>query len=263
ILAHRIVWTLVLCAGVLLVRRDLAWSRQLVARPRLAVGVTIAALLIAANWVVYVAAVLSGRTTEAALGYFLNPIVTVALGVLVLRERLRPLQWVAVALAAPGVLWLALRADEVPWIALILATSFAAYGLIRKQIAVEAVVGLAAETTLIAPFALGYLLWNHVARDTFTTSWLALGGFVTAVPLALFAHGARLIPLATVGLIQYLAPSLQFATGVLVFGEPFTGARAIGFVIIWTALALYAAEGLLRHALNRPRSGPGPETTPR
>jgi chloramphenicol-sensitive protein RarD len=263
IMAQRVLWSCVLVYGLLLARGRARAPLAVLRERRTGLALLASAALVSVNWLVYVYAVAAGRTVDASLGYFINPLFNVLLGVLVLRERLRPVQWLAVALAASGVLWLALRAGELPWVALVLATSFASYGLIRKQIAVDAVVGLAAETTLIAPFALGYLLWNRPSHDGFTTAWLALGGLVTAVPLALFAHGARLIPLATVGLMQYLAPTMQFACGVFVFGEPFRGPRAIGFTIIWVALAVYAAEGLLRHALSRPRSDPGPGTSPR
>jgi chloramphenicol-sensitive protein RarD len=263
IMAHRVLWSCVLVYAFLSVKKRAAAPFAALREPRTRRGLLASALLVSANWLVFVHAVAAGRTVDASLGYFINPLFNVVLGVLVLRERLRPLQWLAVALAACGVLWLAWSGGEVPWIALVLATSFASYGLIRKVIAVDAVVGLAAETTLITPFAVGYLLLHHDLPDAATFGWLMFGGLVTAIPLALFAHGARLIPLATVGLLQYLAPSLQFATGVLVFGEPFTRTRAIGFAIIWGALVLYAGEDLLRRALSRPRSDPAPGTGPR
>jgi chloramphenicol-sensitive protein RarD len=263
IMAHRVLWSCVLVYAFLFAKGRAGAPFVALRDPRIRRGLIASALLVSANWLVFVYAVAARRTVDASLGYFINPLLNVVLGVVVLRERLRPLQWMAVALAACGVLWLAWSGGEVPWIALVLAVSFASYGLIRKLIAVEAVVGLAAETTLITPFALAYLLFHAGSRDPRTLGWLMFGGLLTAIPLALFAHGARLIPLATVGLIQYLAPSLQFATGVLAFDEPFTRTRAIGFTIIWSALALYAGEDLLRRALSRPRAAADPGTTPR
>ncbi|MET0284380.1 MAG: EamA family transporter RarD [Polyangiales bacterium] len=262
IMAHRVLWSCVLVYAFLFWKKQPRAPFAALREPRTRLGLLASAVLVSANWLVFVYAVAAGRTVDASLGYFINPLLNVVLGVLVLRERLRPLQWLAIALAACGVTWLTWSAGAVPWLALILAVSFASYGLIRKVIAVDAVAGLAAETTLIVPFALGYLLLHPTPREPSTFAWLMFGGLVTAVPLALFAHGARLIPLATVGLIQYLAPSLQFTTGVVAFGEPFTRERAIGFAIIWSALALYAGEDLVRRALSRPRSDRDPGTSP-
>ena len=228
ILGHRILWTLAVCAVVLLVRRDLGWIRPFIARPRLVGGITIAALLIATNWTIYVLAVLTGRTYEAALGYFLNPIVTVALGVVVLSERLRPLQWAAVAIGALASVYLAVAGGVLPWISLSLAFSFGLYGLTKKKVgaSLEAMHSLAAETTVLAPIAVVVLV-ILVARGETTfldhgtghTSLLVLAGVVTAVPLLLFAAAARRLPLVTVGLIQFVTPVLQLLVGVLVLGE--------------------------------------------
>ena len=257
ILAHRIVWTLLLCLVVLGIRRDLAWSRQLVARPRLALGVTVAALLIAANWVIYVFAVISGRTTEAALGYFLNPIVTVALGVLVLRERLRPLQWAAVAIGAAAGVYLSVAGGQFPLIALSLAFSFAGYGLVKKKIgaSLDAMHSLAAETAVLFPVAVGVLLWLSVTGGTTFTEdaplhplLLLLSGVVTAVPLLLFAAAARRIPLTTVGLLQFITPVLQLICGVALLGEHMSTERWIGFAIVWVALLMLSVDMLA----NRP-----------
>jgi chloramphenicol-sensitive protein RarD len=263
IMAHRVLWSCVLVYAYLAFRGQLRAPIAALHDRKTRLGLLASAILVSANWLVFVYAVDAQRTVDASLGYFINPLLNVVLGVLVLKERLRTVQWVAVGIASLGVLWLALDAGELPWIALVLAFSFASYGLIRKLIAVEAVIGLAAETTLITPFAFAYLALQHGSYAPSTLGWLMFGGLITAVPLALFAHGARLIPLATVGLIQYLAPSMQFACGVLAFGEPLTPARALGFAIIWTALLLYASEDYLRRALSRPRSDPDPGTTPR
>jgi chloramphenicol-sensitive protein RarD len=257
ILAHRIVWTLAFCAVILLARRDLGWSRQLVARPRLAAGVTVAALLIAANWVIYVFAVLTGRTTEAALGYFLNPIVTVALGVLVLRERLRPLQWAAVAIGAVAGVYLSVVGGQFPLIALSLAFSFAAYGLVKKKVgaSLDAMHSLAAETAVLFPVAVVVLVVLGASGGTTFTqdaplhpALLLLAGVVTAVPLLLFAAAARRIPLTTVGLLQFITPVLQLLCGVLLLDEHMTTARWVGFGIVWVALLVLTVDMLT----NRP-----------
>lgn len=262
VLGHRIVWTLLFCAAVLLARRDLAWSRQLVLRPRLGLGVSAAALLIAANWVVYVAAVLGGRTTDAALGYFLNPIVTVALGVLVLRERLRRLQWLAVAIGALAGLYLTFAAGSVPVVALSLAFSFGLYGLVKKKVgaSLDAMHSLAAETAVLAPVAV-VLLAVLTARGatTFTTegsghlALLVLAGLATATPLLLFAAAARRVPLVTIGLLQFVTPVLQLLCGVLLLDEHMSTARWVGFGIVWAALAVLTVDSL--------RSWPGRSRT--
>jgi chloramphenicol-sensitive protein RarD len=260
ILSHRILWTLLLCALVLLVRRDLAWARQLWQRPRLGLGVTAAALLIAVNWVIYVAAVLNGKTTEAALGYFLNPIVTVALGVVVLRERLRPLQWVAVAIGAVAGIYLSVAAGSVPLIAISLAMSFGLYGLVKKKVgaSLEAMHSLAAETAVLAPVAVIMLVVLTARGDTtFTTdgSWhtalLVAAGVATATPLLLFAAAARRVPLVTIGLLQFITPVLQLLCGVLLLDEHMSGTRWIGFGIVWIALAVLSFDSLR----NLPRRG--------
>jgi len=195
---------------------------------------------------------------EASLGYFVNPLVNVLLGVLVLRERLGRAQWIAVSLAAAGVVVLTVAHGRLPWIALALAVSFGLYGLARKTVGADAVVGLLWETALLTPLAAGYLVvlgrrgsGAFGPSDPGTSVLLALGGAVTAVPLVLFALGARALPLSTVGLLQYLSPSLQFLLAVLVFREPFTSAHAATFACIWTALAILTWD--LRRRLRRSR----------
>lgn len=254
ILAHRIVWTLAVCAAVLLLRRDLAWVRPVLARPKLLAGISAAALLIATNWVVYVFAVLTGRTYEAALGYFFNPIVTVALGVFVLHERLRPLQWSAVAVGLGASFYLAVDGGVLPLIPLTLAFSFGLYGLVKKRLgaSLEALHSLAAETAVLTPFAL-VILAVLAARGatTFTghgaahTGLLLAAGVVTAIPLLLFAAAARRIPLVTVGLLQFITPVLQLLAGVLVLGEHVSARLWVGFGIVWVALTLLTADSLL------------------
>jgi chloramphenicol-sensitive protein RarD len=253
VLAHRILWTLAVCALVLLVRRDLGWVRPLAARRRLVAGIAVAGLLIAANWTVYVLAVLTGRTYEAALGYFLNPIVTVALGVVVLRERLRPGQWVAVGIGFVAAVYLTVAGGVVPWIPLALAFSFGLYGLTKKRVgaSLQALHSLAAETALLAPVAVAVLfVLGARGVTTFTghggwhTALLVLAGVVTAVPLLFFAAAARRIPLVTVGLIQFITPVLQLVVGVTLLGEHVSGRLWVGFGIVWVALAVLTWDSL-------------------
>ncbi len=260
ILSHRILWTVLLCAVVLLVRRDLRWLRLLRDRPRLAVGVTVAALLIAANWVIYVAAVLGGHTTEAALGYFLNPVVTVALGVVVLRERLRPLQWAAVAIGALAAVYLSVAAGSVPLIAVSLACTFGGYGLVKKKVGVslEALHSLTAETLVLTPIAVVLLAVLTLRGDTtFTTdgAWhttlLVLAGVLTATPLLFFAAAARRVPLVTIGLLQFVTPVLQLLCGVLLLHEHMSAQRWVGFGIVWVALAVLTVDSLRSYGVSR------------
>jgi chloramphenicol-sensitive protein RarD len=262
VLAHRILWTLAVCALVLLVRRDLGWVRPLAMRRRLVAGIAVAGLLIAANWTVYVLAVLTGRTYEAALGYFLNPIVTVALGVVVLRERLRPGQWVAVGIGFVAAVYLTVAGGVVPWIPLALAFSFGLYGLTKKRVgaSLQALHSLTAETALLAPVAVAVLLvLGARGETTFTghggwhTALLVLAGVVTAVPLLFFAAAARRIPLVTVGLIQFITPVLQLVVGVTLLGEHVSGRLWVGFGIVWVALAVLSWDSL-RAARNTRRA---------
>ncbi len=254
ILAHRIVWTLLLCAAILLVRRDVGWVRPMLGNRRLSLGVAAAAVLIATNWVIYVAAVLAGLTYEAALGYFLNPLVTVALGVVVLRERLRPLQWAAVAIGVVAGAYLAVAGGAFPLIAVSLAMTFGLYGLVKKRIGItlQAMQSLAAETAVLGPVAVVILVVVTARGDaTLTghggghTTLLLLAGVVTAIPLLLFAAAARRIPLVTVGLIQFLTPVLQLLCGVLLLGEHVSGRLWVGFGIVWLALVVLTADSVI------------------
>jgi chloramphenicol-sensitive protein RarD len=253
ILAQRIVWCCVFVIGWVAARGELGAIRVALANRGTRLRLAATGVLISVNWLTYVWAVNNGHVIDASLGYFINPLVSVALGVVVLSERLNRAQWTAVGLAAAGVLYLAIVTGRPPWISMVLAMSFGLYGLIRKVVAVDSLPALATETLLLTPLAAGYLLWlgargagafGHLGVPT---DLLLLGsGIATAVPLAMFAYGARRIPLSTVGLTQYLAPSMQFLLGVFFFGEPFPRARAIGFILIWCALAIYAADGLRR-----------------
>jgi len=212
-------------------------------------------MLIAFNWGLYIWAVNAGHVVESSMGYFINPLVSVLFGVLFLRERLTRMQWASVALASAGVLWLTLQYGHPPWIAMGLALSFALYGLIRKLAAVDSVAGLGVESVYLFLPALAVLLWGEAhGSGGFVGGWglgldalLVVGGALTALPLIGFAYAVRRVPLSSVGLLQYIAPTIQFLIGVLVFGEAFDRTRAVGFACIWVALLLFAADGLLRN----------------
>jgi chloramphenicol-sensitive protein RarD len=249
VVLHRSVWSLGFVLALLALRRQWRWVAELRRQPRQVAMLGLSALLIASNWLVYVHAVQTAQVVEASLGYFINPLFNAALGVLVLRERLRRAQWVALVLAAAGVSWLTWSAGRLPWIALALAGLFALYGLVRKTATVGALEGLTVETLLIAPIALPWLLWWTLGRDgamargdVALDGWLLLSGPLTALPLLLFTAGARRLRLVTVGLLQYISPTLQLALGVWVFGESFDPTRLTGFMLIWAALALYSAD---------------------
>ena len=249
VVLHRSAWSLLFVLGLLAWQRRWTWLAETLRRPRRVALFAVSAVLLSVNWLVYVFAVQSGHVVEAALGYFINPLVNVLLGVLVLRERLRPLQWLAVALAACGVLWLTWQAGRLPWIALVLACSFGVYGLMRKTAPLGALEGLALENLLLAPVVLPALLWWTLSRDGVLLhgispqlGWLLLAGPLTALPLLCFAAAARRLPLATLGMVQYVSPTLQLLLGVWVFHEPFDSRRLLGFVLIWSALALVSAD---------------------
>lgn len=238
---------------MLAIRRDWGWLRLVLADRRLLVGLTVAALVIAVNWVVYVLAVMSGRTYEAALGYFLNPVVTVALGVVVLGERLRRLQWAAVGVGAVAAVHLTVAGGVFPWIPLVLALSFATYGLVKKRVgaSLAAMHSLTAETMVLAPVAALILVVVQVRGEstfgghgTAHTGLLLAAGVVTAVPLLFFAAAARRVPLVTIGLLQFMTPVLQLLCGVLLLGEHVVPALWVGFGIVWLALALLTVDSV-------------------
>jgi chloramphenicol-sensitive protein RarD len=257
VLAHRVLWSLVFVAVVLATMRNWRWVLRL-GDARVLKSFVVSAVLVSVNWLIYIWAVQAGRVVDASLGYFINPLVNVLIGAVFLHERLRRPQWVAVTLAALGVAWLTWQAGQPPWIGLSLALSFAAYALLRKTAPLGAMEGLAVETALLLPFALGWLLWLSVqGSSTFFMSlagaaqgmpWLALllmlSGPITAVPLLLFAAGARLIQFATLGLLQYVGPTLQLMLGVFLYHEPFDAAKLIGYTAIWIALAVFSIDGL-------------------
>jgi chloramphenicol-sensitive protein RarD len=251
LLAHRIVWCFVLLVVVLtLLRRWPDFARCMRSR-RQAGLLVISSGLVAANWLVYLHGVATDRIVQTSLGYFINPLFSVLLGVVFFRERLRPWQAVAVLLAAVGVAYHIRALGELPWIALALAGSFGLYGLVRKVVPVDALVGLTVETLVLLPAAGGFLVWqaalghNVFGHQGLTGDLLVLAsGVVTAVPLVCFGAAARRLPLSTLGFIQYLAPSMQLGLAVLRFGEPFTAEHAISFGFIWAGLALFSVESL-------------------
>ena len=253
ILAHRMAWSLVVVAVLLAVRRRWSWIAEVARKPRTLLLFTLSALLLSGNWLLYIWAVNADHVVETSLGYFINPLMSVVLGMVFLRERLRPAQAVAILLAAAGVVWLTVEYGQLPWIALGLAISFAIYGLIRKTAALASLEGLALETAILFLPAAGYLVFLEVeGQGAFghaspgTTALLGLAGAATAVPLLLFGSGARRIPLTLLGVLQYIAPTLQFLLGVFVYGEPLSRARLVGFALVWAALAIFAAEGIAR-----------------
>ena len=262
ILSHRILWTLLLCLVLLAITRNLGFLGGLFRDARRLGAITIAALLIAANWTIYVVAVTSGHVTEAALGYFLNPLVTVMLGVLVLGEKLRRLQWLAVAIGVVACVYLAIDYGSPPWISISLALSFAAYGLMKKRIGghLSALEGLTAETVVLAPLAAALLLFVLPSKDL---TWsghgvshsvlLAFSGVATAIPLLLFAAAARRIPLTTIGLLQFMTPIMQLLCGVLVLGEHISAGRWVGFGLVWLALVALTLDSL-QHATRSRRA---------
>lgn len=251
VICHRIVWSCLFVLAVLVFRRELQSLWRTCADPQVLLRLTCSAALITTNWLAYVWGVSHGRVVETSLGYFIGPLVNVLLGVVLLAERLTVAQWSAVGIAALGVTYLTVMTGSLPWLALTLAVSFATYGFVRKVVKVEALPGLATETLVLAPLAAGYLVWcelhgtGALSRGApFLQLLLIASGPLTAIPLFLFAYGTRLLPYSTVGVLQYLTPSLQFACGVFVIHEPFDRTRLVGFAFIWLALLVYAADGL-------------------
>ncbi|MEU3217913.1 EamA family transporter RarD [Streptomyces sp. NPDC006971] len=251
ILAHRMAWSLGVVGIALLVLRRWSWIGELVRRPRKLGLITAAAAVITVNWGLYIWAVNNGHVVEASLGYFINPLVTIAMGVLLLGERLRPAQWVAVGTGVAAVLVLAIGYGRPPWISLTLAFSFATYGLVKKKVAMGGLESLAAETAVLFLPALGYLLWLGArGESTFGSegpghaALLAATGVVTAIPLVLFGAAAIRVPLSTLGLLQYLAPVFQFVLGILYFHEEMPPERWAGFALVWLALTLLTWDAL-------------------
>ena len=265
---QRTLWSLLFLGLLLTGLKRWAWLKQVWAEPRKLPIYAFSAVLLAANWMVYVYAIQTHQVAEASLGYFINPLVSVLLGVLVLRERLGVVKWVAVGLAATGVVWLTWKLGRLPWIALVLACSFGIYGLVRKTSTLGALEGLALETLLLAPIALPALLWWTVSHngawaqpDLTSAAWLVLSGPLSVFPLLFFAAAARRLPLATVGLVQYLSPSIQLLLAIWVFHEPFNIDRLVGFAFIWSALVLVSADAIRKSFKPSPSSA-SPEPAP-
>lgn len=254
IIGYRVVCSLLFCLLLLGVARQWGDVRRVLADRRATTMLAVAGFLVAANWTFYVVGVNSGRTLDAALGYFVNPLVAAVLGVVVLGERLTRLQWAAFALGTVACVVLVVGYGKVPWIAFGVASTFGVYGLIKKQLGakVPALVGLGVETAAMAPVMLGYLVWLGLAggatADPATGyGWLMyLAGPITAVPLLLFAAGAGRLRLVTLGMIQYIAPIGQFVLGWLVFGEPMPASRWVGFALVWVALVMFVASAVAR-----------------
>ena len=265
IVLHRIVWSALFVGAFLLWRDGRGWlKRTLGGQPKLAAMLALSGVLIAFNWGLYIWAVNAGHVVETALGYFINPLLNVLIGVLFLRERLQPMQWLSVAIAGAGVLWLTFNYGSFPWIALALATSFGLYGVVRKLANVDPVAGLGVESAYLFLPAIAMLAWGEThgaggfgaGYGAWLSALLVFGGILTALPLIGFAYAVQRIPLSTVGVMQYIAPTLQFLIGVFVLHEPFDRARLIGFACIWLSLAIFVGEGLWRgRRLAAPRAG--------
>jgi len=251
ILAHRMTWSLVFCALLLALLRRWRWLSGLMHQPRVLATFCVSAALVTLNWGIYIWAVNANHVVDASLGYFINPLVNVLIAAFILHERLRRPQWIAVGIAAVGVIWLTFDAGHVPWIGLALAVTWGAYGLLRKTGALGALEGLTLETALLFPFAFTYLAWlaahgqSAFSNGSTATQWLlAAAGPITAVPLLLFAAAARRIAFAHLGILQYISPTLQLLIGVWLYREPFGATKAVGYGLIWIALAVFALDGL-------------------
>lgn len=262
ILAHRVVWSLVFLVLLITLRREWEALRARLS-PRVLGVYALSGALIALNWGMYIWGVNANRVVETSLGYFINPLVNVLLGVVFLRERLRPGQWLAIGLALAGVLYMTFAYGRLPWLALALAFTFGIYGYLKKTFPLNSLHGLTLETGAVAPLMLGYLIFQETRGQgaflhvsALGSLLLALAGVVTATPLLFFGMGARLIPLSTMGLIQYLSPTMQFLLGVFLYHEPFDQARLVGFSVVWLALALYLAEGYWHQRRVEPKPEP-------
>jgi chloramphenicol-sensitive protein RarD len=257
LLAHRVIWSLLICVVLLLTVVPKGWWARTGNRRSLLL-LTGAAAVVSVNWGTYIWGVNHGHVVETSLGYYINPILSILVGVLFLRERLAPLQWVSVGLAGLAVLVLTVDYGRLPWIALVLASSFATYGVIKKQVNGGAVETLTVESAVLTPVALGYLIFlQNAGRSTFGhLGWshnllLVATGLVTVVPLLFFAAAATRLPLSTLGLVQYVAPTLQFLLGVLYFRESMSAGRWIGFALVWLALVILTAYGVRQARLAR------------
>jgi chloramphenicol-sensitive protein RarD len=251
-LSHRIVWALLFTVMLLTVRREWAWLKPALRSRKTVLIFLASAAFLSVNWLVYIWAVNTNYVVEASLGYFMTPLLNVALGVLLYKERMRPGQWLAIAIAAAGVLYLAIVYGHFPWIGLTLAVSFAVYGVLRKQAPLPSLQGLTLETMFAAVPALLFLTTMQASGQAafinagaLVTLLLIGAGAITAVPLLMFAAGVRLIPLTTLGILQFISPTIQFLLGVVVYHEPFNLERLLGFTLVWIALIVFTAENLI------------------
>ncbi len=248
IVSHRAVWTLVFCFIILALTKTLKSTLSLLKRPRIVAGLFLGSILISINWIIYIYAANNEHVVEASLGYYINPIVVIATGVIVLKEKMRPLQWLAVGIATLGVAVLTIDYGRLPWIALGLALSWGSYGLVKKQLGLGALEGLSIETLLSSGFYLAYLIWlgnkgeGHFTYSLTLTLLLIGGGAVTAIPLLLFNGSTNRLPLTLIGLLQYITPTIQFCIGVWYYNEDMSTARWVGFLIIWVALMSLAID---------------------
>lgn len=263
LLAHRIVWCFLLLAGVLTVIRRWPDFARTLFTPRTLLLLAVSAVLVAANWLIYIYGVSIKDVVQTSLGYFINPLLSVLLGMVFFRERLRRAQWIAVGLATAGIVYLLLAVDEFPWIALGVAFSFALYGLVRKVTHVDGLIGLTVETLWLMPPAMGCLLWWRAhgqlvfgGGDRILNALIVASGAVTAIPLICFGQAARRLPLSTLGFLQYLAPTIQFLIAVLLFDEPFPLPKQISFGLVWAALAVLTADTVLRSRFRVPLASP-------
>ena len=248
IVSHRAVWTLVFCFIILALTKSLKSTLSLLKRPKIVAGLFLGSILISINWIIYIYAANNEHVVEASLGYYINPIVVIATGVIVLKEKMRPLQWLAVGIATLGVAVLTIDYGRLPWIALGLALSWGSYGLVKKQLGLGALEGLSIETLLSSGFYLAYLIWlgnkgeGHFTYSLTLTLLLIGGGAVTAIPLLLFNGSTNRLPLTLIGLLQYITPTIQFCIGVWYYNEDMSTARWVGFLIIWVALMSLATD---------------------
>jgi chloramphenicol-sensitive protein RarD len=252
ILCHRVVWSMLFLIIILSIRKHWNWLRPALTAPKTILPFVASGFVLAGNWLTYIWGVNSGHIVETSLGYFINPLVNVLLGVVFLKERLRRIQWLSIAMAFTGVLYLTFQYGQFPWIALTLAFSFGFYGLMRKTARLASLEGLSVEMAVLflpALIFISYFEYNgsgsFLAGSAFTKTLLPVSGLVTSIPLLLFAYGARNITLTTLGLLQYIAPTLQLTVGVFIYMESFPKTRIIGFTFIWVALLVYSIEGLL------------------
>jgi chloramphenicol-sensitive protein RarD len=248
IVSHRAVWTLVFCFIILSLTKTLSSTLAILKRPKIVAGLFLSSILISINWIIYIYAANTGHVVEASLGYYINPIVVIATGVIILKEKMRPLQWAAVGIATLGVIVLTIDYGRLPWIALGLALSWGSYGLVKKKLGLGALEGLSIETLLSSGVYLGYLIWlGNTGDGQFLNSWKITllfigGGAVTAIPLLLFNGSTNRLPLTLIGLLQYITPTIQFCIGVWYYNEAMPGARWAGFLIIWIALITLAFD---------------------